>query len=127
MAITAVMRKLKFPERTMVRNHPEVKLELKEALLGLVRHGEAAFGGGEPNMENVTNALWLWFSRLPAAEADAFLAAEFPKLEAYMRAHPAPASSRRAASAEAEPQPRVATPESGRLGKRGPGRTKGAS
>jgi hypothetical protein len=39
----------------------------------------------EPNKENITAALYLWFSRLGRAEAIAFLTEQFAALKAYIR------------------------------------------
>lgn len=89
MGTTLRMARLKFGERTMVRNDPRLKIELRQAILNLERDGEATFLGASPTMESVTNALWHWFARLPVAQADAFLAAEYPRLEAFMRGRPA--------------------------------------
>lgn len=120
MAITAFMARLKFGERTMIRNDPDLKLALRQALLDLEREGEASFLGKAPNMESVTNALWSYFVGLSTADADAFLAREFPRLEAFMRGEgpPAPSSPSKARPIDDDRIPSEDPPPSPRRGKR---------
>jgi hypothetical protein len=73
----ADMGTIEFTLPAQTRTHPRVKNALKMALLKLELDGPVFDGDSPPNIENVTNALWLWFARMDAPEAAEFLREAF--------------------------------------------------
>jgi hypothetical protein len=101
----ADMGTIEFTLPAQTRTHPRVKNALKMALLKLELDGPVFDGDSPPNIENVTNALWLWFARMDAPEAAEFLREAFPRLQAFLaaRAPHAPAPDQSSPPAPGEP------------------------
>lgn len=77
-----------FGYETQVRTDLAVYKDFKAQVIGLQSSRLALFAGDEPNLERVMSALFYWFGNLPRAHAEAFLAREFPLLEAFLRSRP---------------------------------------
>lgn len=70
------------PKETAIRIHHEVKLAFKRSRTALDE---------QPTQERTTEALWLWFARLPVEQAREFIRREFPLLDEYLRGGSPPA------------------------------------